>query len=130
MPARIVRNEEGAANYGRWVAGLRREATRMARARHKAGGRAARSVPAVTEQNAHAARHARVSRKTAIGAPGHRIQRPRYGHVEAAVTLQNRISAWLAAGLRRPRAELTLKSALLLAGLVLALCALGMVGNG
>ena len=36
MPPRIVRNEETAANYGRWVAGLRREVSRKAHDRHQA----------------------------------------------------------------------------------------------
>ena len=43
---------------------------------------------------------------------------------------QNDISAWFAAGLWRPRVGLVLRSTLLLACLILALDALGMVGSG
>jgi hypothetical protein len=43
------------------------------------------------------------------------------------IALQDYVSTWFAAGLRRPRAGLTLRSALLLAGVIAVLYALGMV---
>lgn len=130
MPPRIVRNEEAAANYGWWVTGLRREATRKAYDRHRVRRRVGRAPPGRTEQKTGTARPECAVRRAAVGAPSHRKQNPLHGQVkEAAAPVLDCISSWVAAGLQRPQVELMLRSALLLAGLILALCALGMVGS-
>ncbi len=131
MPPRIVRNEEAAANYGRWVAGLRRDAARTARERHRARRHAGRAASGVTEQKANAVRHAWAVRKAAAGAPSLGPQRSHRGQIEeVAAPPQDHVSAWFVAGLRRPRAGLALRSTLFLGGFILALYALGMVGTG
>jgi hypothetical protein len=76
VPPRIVRNAEAAANYGLWVADLRREATRKAHDRHRARGSAGRASPGVAEHKASDARHKRVAQRGAAGAATRGTHRP------------------------------------------------------